>query len=186
MVSNNMQESEFNLRSSVFVISVLPILLAATGAFAFFSICYAPHLKAQDSYAVEDLNQQQYQTYLSIENSVLSPYCPGRLLRDCPSGAASILKGEVRKQILAGESEAQIVSGLYQRFGEEIRGAPGREGFGLIAWLMPIVFVVLGLLILLLWSKRLHGQQPATEHPETSKPNSTELEARIQKELDDY
>jgi len=147
-------------------------------------------LNAEKRVAVEDLSDSQYQSYLSIENSVLSPYCPGRLLRDCPSGAASILKAEIRQEIVGGKSESEIVESLYQRFGEEIRGAPSPEGFGLVAWIMPIVFVLLGLVLLLTWGARARAatSTPAENPPSgtTGSISNTDEEKRVQEELDKF
>jgi len=146
-------------------------------------------LNAEMRVAVEDLSDSQYQSYLNIENNVLSPYCPGRLLRDCPSGAASILKAEIRQEIVAGKSESEIIESLYQRFGEEIRGAPSAEGFGLVAWVAPIVFVLLGLVLILMWGAKARTVANSdTEKTLSNTPDSAKQaeERRVQEELDKF
>jgi len=47
-----------------------------------------------------------------IENQVLSPYCPGRLLRDCPSSKASELKQSIRTDLSNGKSRNEIIENL--------------------------------------------------------------------------
>ena len=90
-----------------------------------------------------------------ISNSVMSPYCPGRTLASCPSPQARELRGQIAEWIKGGESPVAIVDRLRTMFGKEIIGAPESRGFGLVGWWMPAAFVVLLLLTVCLWLKRL-------------------------------
>lgn len=91
-----------------------------------------------------------------IFNRVMSPYCPGRVLATCPSGAAETLRQEVRRDLEAGKSPAAIEAGLYQRFGESIRGLPRTDGLGLLAWAIPAVVFTLSGIWLVVWLRRPH------------------------------
>ena len=83
-----------------------------------------------------------------IFNTVMSPFCPGRLIANCPSSAAADLQEEIRGQLAAGVTVDDIKNALYERYGDEIRSAPEARGFGLLAWVMPgAFFVVVGLLV---------------------------------------
>lgn len=79
----------------------------------------------------------------SIYQEVLSPFCPGRALQDCPSKAASDLKLEIKSELEAGKSKEQVLDNLYKKFGDSIRAVPPFAGFGIFAWITPIVFLVL-------------------------------------------
>ena len=96
-----------------------------------------------------------------ISHAVLSPYCPGRLLSDCPSSAASDLKKEIYNKLDAGQSPEQVIEDLYMTFGDKIRAVPSTQGFGLFAWITPFLFLILGGGILLFWLRR-HARQEAT------------------------
>lgn len=77
---------------------------------------------------------------------VMSPFCPGRLLSDCPSAQANDLKEEIQRDVEAGVTEDEIVSKLAERYGPTIRAMPTGAGMGLVAWVVPPLFfvVVLG------------------------------------------
>lgn len=99
-----------------------------------------------------------------IMAEIMSPYCPGRLLRDCPSGQALQLKEKIVSRLESGESEEKIFADLIATFGEEVRAAPRARGFGLVAWLAPSVFLFFGLILTVLWLKNRslsRGEEPA-------------------------
>lgn len=77
---------------------------------------------------------------------VMSPFCPGRLLSDCPSEQATELKEQIRRDFEGGATEEAIVSELAERYGPTIRAMPTGSGMGLVAWVVPPLFfvVVLG------------------------------------------
>lgn len=129
----------------------------------------------------DEMTPAQRAIYSSITEQVLSPYCPGRALRDCPSSAASELKQRIREKVMAGESEEAILAYLYATFGEEVRGAPRAEGFGLTAWIAPIAFLGLGMVLLVAW---LSAQRsPESRSAASPQPLDPQLEQRIRDEL---
>lgn len=85
---------------------------------------------------------------------LMSPYCPGRSLQDCPSTKAAELKQEIRDMVASGSSKQEIVDQMKTRFGDEILAMPPIVGFGIMAWLLPIVFFGLGLVIFIFWLRR--------------------------------
>jgi cytochrome c-type biogenesis protein CcmH/NrfF len=56
--------------------------------------------------------------------TVMSPFCPGLTLANCPSVYAETLRVSVRARLDAGEAPDSIVESLVAPFGEGIRGAP--------------------------------------------------------------
>lgn len=82
---------------------------------------------------------------------VMSPFCPGRLLSDCPSDQATELKKEIQREVETGATEEAIVSKLAERYGSTIRAMPTGSGMGLVAWLVPPLFFVIVLGGGLLW-----------------------------------
>jgi cytochrome c-type biogenesis protein CcmH/NrfF len=89
-----------------------------------------------------------------IYESVMSPYCPGLLLANCPSPQAADLREWIHAQLAAGTGKDAILGVLENTFGEEIRGAPRPRGLGLLAWLGPVVFVLGGGAGLWWWLRR--------------------------------
>jgi cytochrome c-type biogenesis protein CcmH len=84
----------------------------------------------------------------SIFTTVMSPYCPGKLLSDCPSAKASELKHLIRDELAQGKSKEEVLLKLQDEYGAEtLRAVPEASGFGLLAWLAPILFLVGGLVL---------------------------------------
>ena len=85
-----------------------------------------------------------------IYNTVMSPFCPGQLLANCPSAQAADLRESVKEQLAAGVTKDEVLEGLYAVWGEEILGAPR----GAVAWIVPIGVLALGALLLIFWLAR--------------------------------
>ena len=136
-------------------------------------LCWPQSLVAQADPAIEKAATEIFQ-------AVMSPFCPGRALQDCPSSAASDLKNDIRKRLLEGESSEAVMEYLFAAYGDEISAVPRMKGFGQVAWYTPWLFLIAGGAILLLWlrSKQHSGKQTA------AKPQlEPEMEERIAKEL---
>ena len=58
----------------------------------------------------------------------------------------------IREQLQAGRSEQDVIRYFEQRYGDQIVWSPPWQGFSLLAWLVPIAFLLcgIGLVILLL------------------------------------
>jgi cytochrome c-type biogenesis protein CcmH len=76
-------------------------------------------------------------TLAELESEVMCPICNTTLeLSDSP--AADQIRREITRGIEAGETKSEIKAGLVAQFGEEILAAPPREGFNLLAWILPL------------------------------------------------
>jgi len=96
----------------------------------------------------------------SLAGELLSPYCPGRTLADCPSQDAQTLRVWLITQEAAGRSQADVESELVDRFGEEILGAPPARGFGLMAYVVPFVAFGLGGIVVVVFLRRQVARAP--------------------------
>jgi cytochrome c-type biogenesis protein CcmH/NrfF len=89
----------------------------------------------------------------SVYSEINSPFCKGKLLRDCPSTGASGLKEEIRILAVEGKTKDEIISTLYSRYGNEIRAVPSSSFIGKLAWAMPFLFMGFVLIMMGLWLK---------------------------------
>lgn len=92
-----------------------------------------------------------YRRTAAVAGSVLSPFCPGRTLQDCPSGPARELKKDIREKFLAGATKEEVFDFLYRTYGDEVRAAPRFSRFGIVAWVTPFVFLLTGGVLLYTW-----------------------------------
>ena len=79
-----------------------------------------------------------------ISEQVMSPFCPGVTLHDCPSPQADALRERIRGWAAAGQSEDRIMERLVAEYGEEVRATPPGDGGGITAWVVPALVAVAG------------------------------------------
>ena len=97
-----------------------------------------------------------------ISQHVMSPFCPGVTLHDCPSDSAVALRDRITAWAERGFTRAQIMNELYDEYGEEtIRAEPPRSGSGLLAWVLPAV-AALGAAVVAWTLLRRWAHGPAT------------------------
>ena len=81
-----------------------------------------------------------------LSNEIMSPFCPGVTLHDCPSKEADDLRAQIRDWSAAGWSEDQIITELTQEYGPGISATPPDDGGALGAWALPALVAAGGLL----------------------------------------
>ena len=79
-----------------------------------------------------------------IANKVMSPYCPGVTLHDCPSQNALELRDDIENYARDGMTEAEIMDRLEADFGPAIRAEPSSDGAGVLAWILPSIALLIG------------------------------------------
>jgi cytochrome c-type biogenesis protein CcmH/NrfF len=112
-----------------------------------------------------------------LANDLMSPFCPGRSLADCPSPDAASLRMWILVQAAAGRTRDDVEQELYARYGEVIRAAPKAEGWGLAAYWIPAgVFAGGGALVA--WFLHRSTQRARTEEPPV-RPLDPEVERKL-------
>lgn len=84
-----------------------------------------------------------------------SPYCPGLMLEVCPSPGGAALRDSLSNLAEEGWSSDQIVEWVITNHGEEWRALPKAEGRSLVAWVVPPLGVVLGLVMVVLVLRKM-------------------------------
>ena len=82
-------------------------------------------------------------TQLEVESEVMCPEC-STTLDHSRSPIAQRMKAMIARRIAAGDSKSEIKAALVREFGSSVLAAPPREGFNLLAWLLPIGGVLAG------------------------------------------
>lgn len=99
--------------------------------------------------------------HTALWNGLMSPYCPGRTLIDCPSPQAGELREWIADQEAAGRSQDEVEEELYAQFGDVILQAPKAEGFGLAAYVIPVAAFAGGGALVWLFLRRQRRAAPA-------------------------
>lgn len=92
-----------------------------------------------------------------LEAQLVCPTCH-TTLDQSDSPVARRMKAYIRARIDAGASAAQIKRELVDQFGPAVLATPRKEGFDLLAWVLPLAGLALGLvavgLLAWAWSRR--------------------------------
>jgi len=121
-----------------------------------------------------------------LANELMSPFCPGRALAECPSPNAVKLRAWIIDQDKAGVPRADVEAELYTKWGDSLRQTPRAEGVGLVAYAIPVIVVFsgAGLLALFLGRRRVEPvAAPPADPSETPSTADAELEAALEREL---
>jgi cytochrome c-type biogenesis protein CcmH/NrfF len=110
-----------------------------------------------------------------LSRELMSPYCPGRTLADCPSPDAGAVRDEIREALRAGESVDAIRARIESRFGSQVIGVPTT----LLGWMIPVVVLAAGAVVLALALRR------AVARPGVTPRVSSDVAARLEQELRD-
>lgn len=126
-------------------------------------------------------------TLAELEKKFICPTCQTTLeLSNAP--VADRMRAFIRERLAAEDSESEISEALVAQFGEEVLAAPPKEGFNLLAWVLPLAggAVAIGALGVALrrWS-RTRAEPGAAAAPSANgrPPLDPELERRLDEEL---
>jgi cytochrome c-type biogenesis protein CcmH len=119
-----------------------------------------------------------------LSREMMSPYCPGRALSDCPSPAAAELRQWIVDQEKAGVSRSEVEKELFRVFGDELRQAPRAEGMGLVAYVIPALAFVAGGTLVVFFLRRQRSGIPGSDSPPAAEAlRDPALEQRVEEEL---
>jgi len=71
-----------------------------------------------------------------------------------PCDTAKTMLKEIDTHIAAGMNDQQVLDAMIQQYGPLAYVEPPKTGFGLVAWLMPILYLLAGLALVVLVMKR--------------------------------
>ena len=123
------------------------------------------------------LASERHPTLTELEGEVMCPIC-NTTLDQSSSPAASQIEAFISRRIAAGDTKSEIKDRLVAEYGSQILAAPPKEGFDLLAWLLPIGGVLAGAAILGLlawrWSR---VREPA--------PRAARLDPALERRVDE-
>ncbi|NOX61720.1 MAG: cytochrome c-type biogenesis protein CcmH [Chloroflexi bacterium] len=121
-----------------------------------------------------------------IAKQLYCPVCPNTPLDVCETQACQDWRDEIRGQLAAGWTEAQILNYFVEQYGERVLAEPRRQGFTSLVWLLPVILTLLGLYVLtrILKSWKI-AQARAPAFEVESPPIPPETLAKIEEEVED-
>jgi cytochrome c-type biogenesis protein CcmH len=109
---------------------------------------------------------EQHPTQAELEGELVCPTCH-TTLDQSNAPVAERMKQFVAERIAAGDTKSEIKGKLVAQFGRGVLAAPEKQGFDLLAWLLPIAALLAGagVLTFLLWrwTQRTEDELPLLE-----------------------
>ena len=124
-------------------------------------------------------------TLAELEREVVCPTC-NTTLELSSSPIAERMRLFISERIAAGDTKSEIKSKLVAQFGEAVLAAPPKEGFNLLAWVLPLAGVGLAAVALGLFARRwARSREPPIDDPSSNgrAPLDPDLERRLDEEL---
>ena len=122
-----------------------------------------------------------------LSDEIMSPFCPGRALSECPSPQATELRAWILEQEAAGVSREAVEAELFGVWGDTLLQAPRASGFGLYAYLIPFAGVAGGAALVVVFlrrQRRTAAAAPAPAGGAPAAPLDPELERILEEELE--
>jgi cytochrome c-type biogenesis protein CcmH len=115
----------------------------------------------------------------SISEQIMSPFCPGVTLHDCPSDNAIQLRSQIARWAARGWTRDRIMTKLLSEY-TDIRAVPPDRGAALLIWLLPAGAVIAGAAIAAVLARRWTHTTPS---PPTAPELGPQERHRLEEEL---
>ena len=126
------------------------------------------------------LASEQHPTQAELEAELICPTCQ-QTLDQSNAPIARRMKRYIAQRIAEGATKSEIKSELVARFGRGVLAAPPKEGFDLLAWVLPLGGAAAAAAALALaawrWSRSRAPDEP------TARGAEPELERRVDEAL---
>src|SRR5579863_7456128 len=149
---------------------IIPIIVILTAIWSYV-LLVAP--------VPESLDQRVH----DVASQLKCPVCQGESVADSPSTISQQMRAVIRQQLQQGQSEQQIIQYFVSRYGNSILWSPPKQGFTMLAWIIPIAILLAGALLLVLvlrgWlntGRATRRSEDNADNPGDAQPDSDELQ----------
>lgn len=112
----------------------------------------------------------------AISHDLRCPVCQGESIDDSAAPISRDLRIAVRERLTAGDTDAQVVDYIVDRYGEFVLFKPRSTGSGLILWLTgPAMLLLGGAIAYATIRRRSRATEPAAPLTEADKERLAEL-----------
>ena len=129
---------------------------------------------------------EQRPTLSELEPELVCPTCKSTLdMSTAP--VADRMRAFIRARIAAGDTESEIKAKLVAQFGPGVLSEPPREGFDLLAWLLPLAGAVLGATLVggAAWRWARRRAEVSAPAVDPSSNGAAPLDPALERRLDD-
>jgi cytochrome c-type biogenesis protein CcmH len=135
--------------------------------------------------AAPALASEEHPTPAELESELVCPVCESTL--DTSNAPVAIrMKEIIRQRIAQGRTKSEIKAELVAQFGTGVLATPPKEGFDLIAWVLPLLGLAIGAaavgVLAWRWSRRGDDDDDGSARAD-GPPLDPDLERRLDREL---
>ncbi len=113
--------------------------------------------------------------------------CSRESLATCTCTEFAVPQREVIGAALeAGKTGDEIVADFVSRYGQMVLASPPPEGYKLLAWITPIVALLLGVVLIRAVLLKWHREHPHPQPVSTAAAGPKGYDQRLQQELKDF
>jgi len=120
------------------------IALLLIGAALFFS---QSSQAAIEAFEFDDVQQEQ--TFHELTKLLRCPKCQNNNIADSNAELAKDLRNKTYELVKSGQSKQQVIDYMVARFGNFVRYDPPITPATIFLWLGPLLFIILGILVLI-------------------------------------
>ena len=144
-------------------------------------------LLADLSVTAQYQNEEALQkTAREIYDLIMCPLCAGQTIAQSNNETSRQMRDLVLKKLRQGESKEEILRYFESRYGERIMAKPNKQGFNLILWFFPFVFVALAAIVIYFLIRRWSARAQVTPVAHFDEDQLSEYKERLEKELKQF
>jgi cytochrome c-type biogenesis protein CcmH/NrfF len=125
---------------------------------------------------------EQRPTLTELEHEVMCPTCH-TLLALSHSPVADRIRVEIRRMIAEGRTKSEIKDALVADFGQEVLAEPPKNGFNLLAWVLPFAGLCIAGGVIAVLARRWVKGGGGGGAPPAAERLDPEVERRLDEEL---
>jgi cytochrome c-type biogenesis protein CcmH len=118
---------------------------------------YAPQRQGLDP-----LEAEKEARVMRLGKQLRCAVCQGVSIADSPASMARAQLDKVRELVAEGKSDEEIYAYFIDRYGEWVLLEPTKGGLNAVLWVGPLALLGLGLLVIVMQSKKRPAVAPAT------------------------
>jgi cytochrome c-type biogenesis protein CcmH len=142
---------------------------------------YAPQRQGLDP-----LEAEKEARVMRLGKQLRCAVCQGVSIADSPASMARAQLDKVRELVAEGKSDDEIYTYFIERYGEWVLLEPTKGGLNAVLWVGPLALLGLGLLVIVLQSKRtpVSPAVPAPVEPAPAPTADDALLAQVRADLE--
>ena len=119
-----------------------------------------------------------------LEYMIMAPCCYGAPVGDHDSDAAKQVKSQIAQLLTEGKTRDEVLDMYVAIYGERILAQPRAQGFNVLAYVMPILIMVIGGLLVIYVINQMTAPRPQAAQP-SRQSYSDEFFQKIEREMEE-